>query len=285
MKKLIVAFVVLIILGGVVFYFGWIQLQLQENTYAVIFTKTGGWDEEVTEPGTFVWRWERLLPTNFSMHTFTLVPYTARVSSGGVLPGAEVYEHVLDPPPEFAFSLELSVDFGIRPSALAGLVADALLTEETFDTWHAETAEIISARAAAYVREQSTRGEFASQLTHMGDPFTSALIRHLDTTLPYVDIKGLTIRELRVPDFELYQVAKEIYIDLALKRKESHQAALDEITWTEQRSTQHFDVIERYGELITKYPTLLELFSLKEGELGSILEEIDAFTPQSNGVQ
>ena len=285
MRKLIVILAVLIIVGGVGFYLGWIQIQLQENTYAVVYTKTGGWDEEVTEPGTFVWRWERLLPTNFSMHTFTLVPYTARVSSKGILPSAEVYEQVLDPSPEFSFSLDMSVDFGIKPSALPTLVSDALLTEETFETWHAETAEIISARAAAYVREQSTRADFAVQLTHMGDPFASALIDYLNATLPHVDIKGLTIRELRVPDFELYNVAKGIYIDLAQKRKESQQAALDEIMWTEARSTQHFGVIERYGELITKYPTLLDLFSLKDGELGSILEEIDSFTPSANASQ
>ncbi len=175
MKKLIIAIVTLIVLGGVAFYLGWIQFQLQENTYAVIFTKTGGWDTEVTEPGNFVWRWERLLPTNLSMHTFTLKPFTARVSSTGILPSAEVYAQSLDPSPDFSFSINLSVDFEIKPGSLPELVSESRLTADTFESWHAETAEVISAQAAAFVREQAARSDFASQLTAMGGPFANSL--------------------------------------------------------------------------------------------------------------
>lgn len=278
MKKLIIALILLVIVGGVAFYFGWIQIHLPENTYAVIFTKTGGWDEEVTHPGTFVWRWERLIPTNLSMHKFTLEPYTARVSSKGTLPNGDAYSQVMDPRPDFGYSLELAVDFQINPESLPKLVEDSLLTQETFSEWHSDTSEVISARAAGFAREQSTRSDFAASLTALGDEFSESLAAHLRTGLPYVEIQNVTIRRIEVPDFDLYIAAKQIYLDLAQSRKESYEAALLEISWTEARSEQHFEVIRQYGELITQYPALLDLFELKDGALGTILDEIDAFT-------
>jgi hypothetical protein len=116
----------------------------------------------------------------------------------------------------------------------------------------------------------------------MGEELSRSLESYLGSAMPHVIIRSMTIRNVEVPDVELYTVAKELYLDLARKRQESYAAALAEITWTESRSQQHFDVIERYGELITRYPTLLELFKLKGGELGTILNEIDAFIPREN---
>ena len=83
-----------------------------------------------------------------------------------------------------------------------------------------------------------------------------------------------------MPDFDLYIAAKELYLDLARKRKESLEAALEQISWTESRTQAHFDALQRYGELITQYPSLLDLIELKEGNLGSILEDIDSFSVQ-----
>lgn len=279
MKKLLIALIIILLLSGTVFYFGWIQLQLPENTYAVIFTKTGGWDDHVTVPGTFVWRWEKLIPTNLSMHKFTLEPHTARLTSKGSLPSADVYRQALDPQPDFSFSLTFAIDFAVNIDALPNLVSEGLLTEESYAAWHDDTAELLAAKTAEFIRTQSTRPGFANQLTDMGEGFTNALRSHLSSALPSVELKALTIRELKVPDFELYNVAKDLFIDLAKKRKESYESALEEIAWTDARTTQHFGVIERYGQLITDYPALLELFALKEGELGTILDEIDSIAP------
>jgi hypothetical protein len=57
MKKFIFLFIILLIAGGCAFFFGWIQILIPAETYAVAFTKTGGFDDEVIEPGKFVWRW------------------------------------------------------------------------------------------------------------------------------------------------------------------------------------------------------------------------------------
>ncbi|MBT3273732.1 MAG: hypothetical protein HN368_11285 [Spirochaetales bacterium] len=277
--KLIIPLILIVILGGVAFYFGWIQLQLPENTYAVIFTKTGGWDEDVTSPGTFVWRWERLLPTNLSLHKFTLEPYSDTLSAKGVLPSAETYSEVLEPRPDFTFSLEVDVSFGIKPESLPKLAAEGRLTSETFEDWNEETSKIITSKIESIIRTLSTDSDFARSLTTLAGELTDEIVKRLSKAFPEVDIKALTIINIGVPDFELYLAAKEMYLELAKKRNESYAAALADISWTEARSQQHFTVLERYGELITEYPALLELISLKGGELGTILNDIDAYTP------
>ncbi|MBN1687296.1 MAG: hypothetical protein JW852_11610 [Spirochaetales bacterium] len=275
MRKLIIIVVILLALGATAFYFGWIQIRLPENTYAVLFTKTGGWDESVTEPGEFVWRWERLIPTNCKIHTFTLQPYTAKVNSSGSLPSGDIYAQMLDPRPDFGFSADITVSFGIDPRSLPKLVSTAALTEDTFEAWQKETESAIAARTGAFIRERSVDVTAATSLTSMGESIIEDLTRYLERSFQDVEFRAIVVQDLKVPDFELYLTAKELFIDFSKKRKESYEAALSRITWTESRAEQHFQVLERYGELITRYPSLLDLLSLKGGELDTILEEID----------
>ena len=271
--------VILVAICGTAFYFGWVQIQLPENTYAVLFTKTGGWDKTVTSPGKFTWRWERLIPTNCSIHKFTLKPYTARLSASGSLPSGDIYAVMLDPSPNFDFSLRMSVSFGVNTDSLPKLVAATVLTEDTFEAWHRETEAAISAKAGAFIRERSVNVSSASSLQAMGDSIVKDLTRYLEGSFPAVDFKAIVVEDIKVPDFSLYLAAKDLFLDFSKSRKESYEEALSHITWTESRAEQHFNVLERYGELITRYPALLELISLKGGDLGLILREIDSFSP------
>ena len=40
MKKALVTLIILLVLGGVVFYFGWVQIRLPADACAVIFTSS-----------------------------------------------------------------------------------------------------------------------------------------------------------------------------------------------------------------------------------------------------
>jgi hypothetical protein len=77
MKAFLITLIILVVLAGAAFYFGWLQILLPAENYAVIFTKTGGYDETVVRPGEFSWRWQRLIPTNMTVYTFDLHPRSA----------------------------------------------------------------------------------------------------------------------------------------------------------------------------------------------------------------
>jgi hypothetical protein len=278
MKKLVILILILVVLGATAFYFGWIQIRLPENTYAVIFTKTGGWDEAVVNPGKFVWRWERLIPTNLKMHTFALKPYTANVTASGSLPSGDIYAGILDPAPDFGFTVALSVSFGIEPESLPHLVSTTVLSEDTFDAWHNEVKTAIAAKATAFIRDRSTEVNAASSLTSMGDSIITDLIKDLESSFSDVDFKGIVVQNIEMPDIELYQTAKQLFLEFSRSRKESFENVLSQITWTESRADQHFSVLERYGDLITRFPALLDLLTLKGGDLSTILDEIDAYS-------
>ncbi|MBL7006996.1 MAG: hypothetical protein ISR78_07955, partial [Spirochaetia bacterium] len=71
MKKLIIILSILLIISAVIFYFGWIQLKLEKDTYGVIFTKTGGYHDKVLVSGQFAWSAAALIPKNVEL---TLIP-------------------------------------------------------------------------------------------------------------------------------------------------------------------------------------------------------------------
>lgn len=278
MKKLLIFLFILVALGATAFYFGWIQIRLPENTYAVIFTKTGGWDEAVVTPGKFAWRWERLVPTNLKMHTFQLKPYSAKISASGSLPSGDTYAAMLNPEPDFGFTIALSVSFGIKPESLPRLVSSTVLSEDTFDAWHDEIKTAISAKAAVFIRDRSTDVNAAGSLTSMGDAIITDLTRYLESSFEDVDFKAIFVQNIEIPDIELYQTAKQLFLDFSRSRKDSYVNALSRITWTESRAEQHFGVLERYGDLITRFPALLDLLTLKGGDFSTILDEIDAYS-------
>jgi len=47
MKKFLAGLIVLVVLGGVVFFFGWVQLAVPPGSYGVLRSKTHGVDPQV----------------------------------------------------------------------------------------------------------------------------------------------------------------------------------------------------------------------------------------------
>ncbi len=152
-----------------------------------------------------------------------------------------------------------------------------MLSDETFEMWYAEAEAAIASKAGTFIRERATDVNSASSLTSMANSFIQDLTVYLERSFPVIDFKAVFVDDIELPDIDLYLTAKELFLEYSESRKESYEEALSRITWTESRSEQHFDILEKYGELISRYPTLLDLFSLKEGNLGKLLEEIDAY--------
>ena len=90
MKRFVILMVVLLLLGGVAFYFGWVQIHIPAGHYGVIFTRTNGWEDEPVVPGTFVWRWQRLVPTNFTLYLFDVESHRTEVRLDGKIGRAHV---------------------------------------------------------------------------------------------------------------------------------------------------------------------------------------------------
>lgn len=276
MKKLLILLAVLIVLSGVVFYFGWIQFQLPEHTYAVIFTKSGGWDEEVTEPGRFTWRWERLIPTNLTLHRYELHPHRTTFSYDGELPSGSLYAEGIEPRPDFSYSVTFSIAFALRPEALPRIAAEEGITPDLLPEYYDRVSTAVATKAAAVLNTIARDEDYGLMLASISPEIGELLLRRIAPQFPDLEMHRVLPQQIDMPDVELYQVAKEQFIAVTESRRQARIDRMSETVNTETRVNLHFQVLERYGHLLTEYPALLDLFNLKNGNLDEILNEIES---------
>lgn len=269
------ALLVILVLGAAaaIFVAGWIQILLPPATYAVLFSKTHGFHPEAIKPGTFSWRWERIIPTNVTLFMFELQPYTALTRSSGELPSAAAIATVLPTRADFSFDLSIVTTFTVRPAALPALVEAQTLSPDTLAEWNARTAAGV-ARAA----RELLQGQPASALLDL-TALENEIAAELATRFPEIDLIALQFTAVRVPDLELYERARAAYLALLEAQDEARRAAVTALAYQREadlagRQAQRdaLAVLREYGEVFEQYPMLLQFLALPAGaEVGALL--------------
>jgi hypothetical protein len=283
MKAFLIILVILVILAGAGFYFGWLQIQLPAEHYAVVFTKTGGYDEEVIRPGQFSWRWERLIPTNMTLYAFDLHPSSQEISFRGALPSAELYSSVLPENPDFSYRGEVDVIFTISPESLPALVAEEKLLPEQLEDFYEAKAGALADSVLEILQETDA------------DPADSQALNRrvrqgLARTVPNLQISSLNVRVEHVPDRDLYELARTSYREMVQTRDRAREDAIarlaeEQVRAENARARERADLeaLREYGELLNEYPILLkamavqklsgdQVITIPEFDLESILE-------------
>ncbi|MFP4365134.1 MAG: hypothetical protein ACLFR1_14825 [Spirochaetia bacterium] len=279
MKKFIISLFILLIFGSVVFYFGWVQFRLSEDTYAVVFTKTSGFEARPIAPGEFQWRWEALLPTNLTLHKFHIEPVRVNISHTGELPSANVYSDLIAEQGAFSLRIDLVIDYVINPDHLADLVIEGYLREESMDQWYSTMENAIT----TYAVEHLTREAPQTQVTGNN---LSELVPGLESALasefPELSFISIVPDRVELPDFGLYQEVRDRYSAIMNEREELYVENMRRAISEETQQTTRIEALERYGQILSDYPVLLDYFSmgieqgvdpLRLEELGLNLEE------------
>jgi hypothetical protein len=283
MKAFLIILVILVILAGAVFYFGWVQIHLPAEHYAVVFTKTGGYDEEVIRPGEFSWRWERLIPTNTTLYIFDLHPRSEKVSFQGSLPSAALYSSVLPENPDFSYRGEIEVVFSIAPESLPALVAEEKLLPDQLDDFYNLKAQALADIVLETLRETDADPADRQALTRL-------VRRELAASVPQLEISSLNVRVKNIPDRDLYEIARSSYRELVQIRDRSREEAVvrlaeEQVRAENARAQERADLeaLREYGQLLNEYPILLkamavqrlsgdQVITIPEFDLESILE-------------
>ena len=259
MKRALVTLIILLVLGGVVFYFGWVQIRLPADACAVIFTKTGGFDQRVTMPGTFSWRLERLLPGNLTVYRYSLAPHRSRVEILRTLPSAELYSAILPEKPDFSIRAAADLEFTLRPESLPALLRDRHLYPENLPEYYRGEADTLG---AALVQLASRQAPAAA--AGFG-PDADALAAELAGRFPHLVIQRLELRELVQPDPGLYELARDSYRNMVSARNRAREAADSALAGerardalARERESSSLQSLAAYGELLNKYPVLLK---------------------------
>ena len=259
MKKFFANVIVILIACAAIFFIGWVQFLVKPGYCGVLTSKTSGIHKEALVSGKFAWRWEKLLPTNAQVHLFSLSPYKSRQTEAGILPSGELYASKLDGNVDFSYKLDMEISLELTPEKIHELFsANKISSEDDLNSWYNSKAKLVSAAVADRVIKQKS-AESPLKSVVFSDAELASLSSEFSSELEGGKISSVEISSAKIPDFELYNMAKNSYsayqkeLDAKLKELAAAQA---KTLAEENRSMQQ---LEKFANLLKEYPQLESL--------------------------
>ena len=261
--KIAITLLTILALAVAAFLVGWVELSLPPGTYGVAFTKSGGWDEEVTVPGGITWRWERLIPTNMTLYLFDLTPREVQRRVAAPLPSAEVYaaEIGIDPA-ALSYDLDVTVRLQLRAEHLPPLAAEAELRPDTLPGWYDS-----AAAAAADAATAALLSAEAAALAMNPQGLEAGVRRRLAARFPELSILDVELVAHSVPDPDLYRHAKTAFDDRIDARQRARLAVVADLAVVRERAAQHAELLATLGSTLAEFPELADLLTRSPADL------------------
>lgn len=256
----IIASMLLIGAGAALFYFGWVQYDLPENTYAVLFSKTGGYDEKVISPGRFDWRWERILPTNSKLITMEIMKRSVTLDFQGGLPSADLYSSILPEKPDFSWHITATLSYRIKPETLPDLLNRNVIEGTTLNSFYSEA----ESKYLKIVKEGTTdffNQNYIIDNTSYGE-LETILLEKLKSTYSFIEVSSFLVKYVNFPDLQLYGKSRDLYSRILDSRTASEIATEKWAIESKVNLDTKIEILTRYGELLSRYPILVDYFAL-----------------------
>lgn len=270
MKKVAANFIVLLIAAAGVFFAGWVQLYVKAGSCGILTSKTGGIYKEPVVAGKFLWRWERLLPTNTNLEIFSLESRVIHKNVSGELPSGALYASKVNVGADFSYNIDFDIKMEASPECIHSLFcSNKISSEETLNLWLEEKALDVARVLTDFLLEQSNK-KYAAP--------SSLSAEELEELSAKVELEGakilsVAVKDAKIPDIELYNLSKKSYfayqeeLDSQLKLLAGQQA---ETVAKEKRSMQQ---LEKFANLLKQYPQLESL--AKSENFSNIIEALN----------
>jgi hypothetical protein len=264
MRKLLGIFTFMIILGGVVFFFGWVQLAVPPGSYGVLRSKTHGIDNDLIREGEFRWVWYRLIPTNTVITLFSPVFVERPLEIWGTLPSGEIYAAFVGLTTDFSYKIEGSFSFTIMADSLPRLMEEQGITgQEDLLAYADKLASSVTLFSSHWLKEYGEDEKKLDDLLHKG--FPKSLETEILRNFPEIETFSGEIHGVQSPGFDLYYTTRSLYEEY-LSRQQEFLKQETAVAAVEHISSQlRYDELTRYGELLTKYPLLLYYLAIEKG--------------------
>jgi hypothetical protein len=262
------------IIGGTVFFLGWVQLMVPLDAYGILRSKTHGVDPQIIRSGEFRWVWYTLIPTNAKIQTFTLNQINRYWSMRDTLPSGKEYADFAGFTLDFSYHLYINLSFSLKPDSLVSLVETRHIQDqpdlEAYETTLGDQIETYTLqRLRFYARDQA-------KLEEMVDSGSIAAVNaDILRVFPHIENLTCSIKTRDFPDISLYQQFKGLYSGYLARQQRYIQSAATLKPETRVQTQFRLDNLARYGELLTKYPILIQFLELEQenprifvGELG-----------------
>ena len=263
MKKFLLTLIILLILGGAVFLLGWAQLKVPPGSYGVITSKTHGVDPLPVHSGEFRWVWYKLIPTNVKIAVFRLDPEKFPINFRDSLPSGDSYASFAGVDADFSWEIRAAITFSIDPDSLVKVISKHNITDQqALDAYSqnlAKDIEVLILRTLSSGETDTLRLERI-----MSGSQDAEMEMEIASRFPEIRDFSLTIQSARFPDFILYTQLRLLYEDFLAKQREYVISAFGRRAESHIEGRLRFAELERYGELLTKYPVLLDYLLLEK---------------------
>jgi hypothetical protein len=266
MKKFFITLLVLIIIAGTGFMFGWAQFSVPPGKYGVISSKTHGIDTELVRSGEFRWIWYKLIPTNVEIAVFSLDHNNYPINFNSSLPSGETYASFVGlTNTDFSWKLNCELSFKLDPEMLISVVTqEHLSNQEDLDAYLQSVAQNIEILLLRFLSSQETDSTRLEQL--MSGNSDAELEREIKAHFPEICDFTIKIQSAKYPDFILYKQLRLIYEEFLSSQREYAISSFGKRAENHMESRLRFEELEKYGELLTKYPILLEYLTMEKVE-------------------
>jgi len=262
MKKFFFTLFILLVVGCIVFIAGWAQYKVPQGSYGVINSKTHGIDPQPIKSGEFRWLWYKLIPSNVIISVFNLDPVKFDINFNSTLPSGDIYAAFAGLSAHFSWELRATVSFSINPDMLTSFVSRYNIKDQAeYETRLQDMAKNIENQILSVFSSGETDNVRLENV--MSGKNDAELEREIMGTYPEIRDFTFTVQSAKFPDFILYKEVRLLYEDYLKKQRESVTASFSRRAENHIASQLHFEELERYGELLTKYPVLLEYLALE----------------------
>jgi len=265
MKKFFFILLLLLILGGTVFILGWAQLTVPPGSYGVMRTKTHGLEAKVIRDGEFRWFWYKAIPTNANVSVFTISPVKRPIKSSGALASGDVYAALAGLNADFSWEISGDISFTIKPECLPQFTEkENINNDEDLRKAEENLAAKIENLALQRLREYANNANGEEIDTVAFAASNPKINSEIQSLIPEIENLNCTFQFVRIPDYALYQSLFSLYQEYLARQNAVLSVAVANEAERRINSRIRMEELTQYGELLTKYPILIQYLSMEK---------------------
>ncbi len=256
MKKLILLFILILIAGALILYFGWVNIQ--PGYFGVAVSTINGTKNYPLESGKFYWFWEKLIPKTFKLYLVEKRPKNIKFSYNSILPGGENLSEYGD----FEISLEGNLNYTIDFESTRYLIQKGIFqkNEDFFkEIIKQNLYRIFSDLFIEYFKNKNTTDNIPDYniLIDIKNTIINSILKDLQRYK--LKDASIVINFTKIPPINIYVKAIDLYMEYMNSLYNYKKEKLVSKSATEAK----IDKLREYGKLLKEYPDILKYLYIK----------------------
>ena len=212
--------------------------------------------------GEFRWLWYKLIPTNVKISVFHVEPVKYIMDYSSILPSGNIYADFVGLKEDFSWDIKAEISFIIDSDMLIKVTSDHNITDQHgLNDYLQNIAQNISAMILRTLSSADTDPARLERI--LSDNPDVQIEREITNRFPEIRNFLFSVHSANFPDFILYKQVRSLYEEFLSEQSEYVASSFGRNAEVHIEARIRFDELERYGELLTKYPVLMQYLALE----------------------